>query len=131
MRTTLADSEAELLRALQHDPGRDDVAALIFGLNHVAPQLVADTALKARMPTMFEVGTYVEAGGLASFRLDWDNQNRRAAAQIDKVLRGEKPAQIPFELPTQPQLVLNRKTARVLGVQIPQALLVRADTVID
>jgi putative ABC transport system substrate-binding protein len=131
MRTALADSEGELLRALQHDPGREDVAALIFGLNRVAPDVVAATALTARMPTMFEFRGYVEAGGLASFGFNWDNQNRRAAAQIDKVFRGEKPAQIPFELPTRAELVLNRKTAGRLGLQIPQALLLRADTVID
>jgi len=131
MRTALADSEGELLRALQHEPGRDDVAALIFGLNRIEPELVAATALKARMPTMFEFRGYVEAGGLASFGFNWDNQTRRAAAQIDKVFRGEKPAQIPFELPTRSELVLNRKTAGILGLQIPQALLLRADTVID
>ena len=131
MRTALADTEGELLKALQGDPGRGDVAALIFALNRLEPQLVAATALKARMPTMFEVSDYVEAGGLASFRFDWDNQTQRAAAQVDKIFRGEKPAQIPFELPTRPQFVLNRKTARLLGLQIPQALIVRADKVID
>jgi putative ABC transport system substrate-binding protein len=131
VRTALADSEAELQQALQTKGGSGEVAALIFGLNRLVPQLVADTALKARMPTMFEVSGYVEEGGLASYRLNWENQNRRAAAQIDKVFRGEKPAQIPFELPTRAEFVLNRKTARLLGLQIPQALLLRADTVLD
>jgi len=83
------------------------------------------------MPTMFESNGYVEAGGLASFRFDWDSQNQRTAAQIDKVFRGEKPAQIPFELPTKTEFVLNRKTAARLGLPIPQALLLRADTVLD
>ena len=131
MRTALADNEDELLQALQNDPSRRDTAALIFGLNRVLPQVVGATAMKAMMPTMFEVDAYVEAGGLASFRFNWDNQNQRAAAQIDKVFRGEKPAQIPFELPTKTEFVLNRKTAARLGLQIPQALLLRADTVLD
>ncbi len=131
MRTAFADSEAELLQALQNDPARRDVAALVFGLNQVAPQVVGATTLKAMMPTMFEHKGYVEAGGLASFGFNWDNQNQRAAAQIDKVLRGEKPAQIPFELPTKTEFVLNRKTAGRLGLQIPQALLLRADRVLD
>jgi len=131
MRTALADSEDELLEALRTDPGRGDTAALIYGLNRVHPQNVGAVALKSRMPTMFEVSDFVEAGGLASFRLDWDNQNQRAAAQIDKVFRGEKPAEIPFELPTRPQFVINRTTARVLGLQIPQALVLRADKVVD
>jgi ABC transporter substrate binding protein len=131
MRTALADSEGELLQALQNDPSRRDVEALIFGLNRVEPRVVGATTLKAMMPTMFEFNGYVEAGGLASFGFNWDNQNRRAAAQIDKIFRGDKPAQLPFELPTRAELVLNRKTARLLGLQIPQALLLRADTVID
>jgi len=131
MRTTLADSEEELLQALQHDPSRKDVAALIFGLNRVEPRVVGAATLKAGMPTMFEFRGYVEAGGLASFGFNWDNQNQRAAAQIDKVFRGEKPAEIPFELPTKAEFALNRKTAGRLGLQIPQALLLRADTVLD
>ena len=131
MRTALADSEAELLQALQHEPGRRDIAALVFGLNRVTPAVVGATTLKAMMPTMFEFSGYVEAGGLASFGFNWDNQTQRAAAQIDKVFRGERPAQIPFELPTKAVLVLNRKTAGRLGLQIPQALLLRADTVLD
>ncbi len=131
MRTALVDSGAELLRALRAQRGNGDVAALIFGLNRVEPKVVADTALEAEMPTMFESSGYVEVGGLASYRLNWENQNRRAAAQVDKIFRGDKPAQLPFELPTRAELVLNRKTARLLGLQIPQALLLRADTVID
>ena len=131
MRTALVGSPAELQRVLSHDRAARNVAALIYGLNQVAPAAVAAAALAAGMPTMFEFSGYVEAGGLASYRLNWDNQDRRAAAQIDKILRGEKPAQIPFELPTRAELVLNRKTARLLGLQIPQSLLLRADTVVD
>ena len=131
MRTAFVDSEAELRRALSTDRGSGNAAALIYGLNRLTPELVAASALAAGMPTMFEFSAYVEAGGLASYRLNWDNQDRRAAAQIDKVLRGEKPAQIPFELPTRAEFVLNRKTARLLGLPIPHSLLVRADTVID
>ena len=131
MRTALADTEEELLDALQHDPGRKDVAALIFGLNRLEPRVVGAATLKARMPAIFEFDGYVEEGGLASFSFNWDNQNRRAAAQIDKVFRGEKPAQIPFELPTKASLAINRKTAGHLGLQIPQSLLLRADRVLD
>lgn len=129
-RTALVDSPAELQKVLTTDRGSGNVAAMIFGLNRIEPAVVAATALEAAMPTMFEVSGYVEAGGLASYRLDWENQNRRAAAQIDKIFRGEHPKQIPFELPTRAEFVLNRKTARLLGLQIPQSLLLRADTVI-
>ena len=84
----------------------------------------------ARMPTMFQDRGYVDAGGLASYRLNWTNQTQRTAAQIDKVFRGEKPGQIPFELPTMSEFVLNRKTARLLAIDLPQSVLVRADAVV-
>ena len=80
---------------------------------------------------MFSHRNFVEAGGLMSFRLDWEDQTRSTAAQIDKVLRGIKPAQIPFELPTRTELVINLKTAKALGLTIPQTLLLRADEVIQ
>lgn len=83
------------------------------------------------MATMFEAREYVEVGGLASYRLYWDNQAQRTAVQIDKVFRGENPAQIPFEMPTRSEFVVNRHTAKLLGLTLPQALLLRADKVIE
>lgn len=131
MRTALVDSPAELQHALRIDRGAGNVAALIIGLFRFEPKVVVAAALEAGMPTMFESSNYTELGGLASYRLDWDNENRRAAAQIDKIFRGENPANIPFELPTRQEFVLNRKTARLLGLQVPQSLLLRADKVLD
>jgi putative ABC transport system substrate-binding protein len=132
MRTALVGDEAELRRALQTDRGRGEVGALIYGLGRkIDAKNVADIALAAGVPTMFDSRFYVDAGGLASFRYDWDNQTRRAAAQIDKVFHGESPARIPFELPTRAEFVLNRKTARLLDLQVPQALLVRADAIVE
>jgi putative ABC transport system substrate-binding protein len=132
MRTALVADLADLQRGLRTDRSRGDVAAMIFGLGDaVDPKALADAALAAAMPTMFEYRFYVDAGGLASYRLNWENQTQRTAAQIDKVFRGEKPAQIPFELPTRAEFVLNRKTARLLGLSVPQSLLLRADAVVD
>ena len=122
-------SPADLTAAFHAEsPGR--TAAYVFGLPKFEPQAIVDAALAGRMATMFLERAFVEAGGLASYRLNWDNQTRRAAAQLDKVLRGEKPARIPFELPTRSELTLNRATARTLGVQIPQLLLLQADAVV-
>ena len=105
---------------------------MIFGLGvDVDPTGVAGIALAAGVPTMFEYRRYVDAGGLASYRFDWHNQTRRTAAQVDKVFRGQDPAQIPFEMPTRSELVLNRTTARALGLSMPQSLLLRADAVVD
>jgi putative ABC transport system substrate-binding protein len=83
------------------------------------------------MPTKFEYREYVEAGGLASFRFNWENQTRRTAAQLDKLLRRETPGKIPFELPTRQEFVLNMRTARALGLDIPRSLVLRADAVIE
>jgi putative ABC transport system substrate-binding protein len=131
-RTALVGNLAELQRALRTDRAADEVAALIFGLgDRFDAKAVADAASAAKVPTMFEYRFYVDAGGLASYLLNWDNQMQRTAAQIDKVFRGESPARIPFELPTRVEFVLNRKTARLLGLSVPQSLLLRADAVVE
>ena len=123
---------ADLQRAWQLDRHRGVSAAVVSGLGKdIAPRGVADLALRLRMPTAFEYSFYVDAGGLLSYRLNWENQTARIAVQLDKVLRGVHPAQIPFEFPTHSELVINRSTARSLGLEIPRALLVSADKLID
>jgi len=101
-----------------------------FGAS-IEPAEVAAIVLEARLPAMFDQRIYVDAGGLMSFRLNWENQTQRTAAQIDKVFRGASPAQIPFELPTRSELIINAKTARSLGLTIPRSLLARADEVVE
>jgi putative ABC transport system substrate-binding protein len=88
-------------------------------------------ALAARLPTMHGVREYVEAGGLMSYGPNWPAMWRRAADFIDKILRGTKPADIPVEQPTKFDLVVNLTTAKVLGLTIPEAFLLRADEVIE
>ena len=130
-RIVLIADAAALQAAFRRDSSRRDSAAFVFGLPAVEPKVVADLALAAGMPTMFEQRGYVELGGLASYRFYWDNQAQRSAEQIDKVFRGEKPAQIPFELPTRSEFVVNRKTAKALGLVLSPALVLRADAVIE
>ncbi len=94
----------------------------------------ADLALAAqreRVPTVFDQRAFVEAGGLASYQLLWDDQTARIAAQLDKVLRGTPPAQVPFELPTRSELALNAAAARELGLTLTPALRARADAIVD
>jgi putative ABC transport system substrate-binding protein len=124
-------SRAELGPALRAGSAGGRVAAYVFGIPSIEPKAIAEAALAGRMPTMSGERAFVEAGGLASYKLNWDNQTRRAAAQIDKVFRGEKPGRIPFELPTRAELAFNRSTARALGVGIPQLLLLQADFLVD
>ena len=88
-------------------------------------------ALGARLPTMHGYRDYVEAGGLMSYGPSALDQYRRAAAYVDKILRGAKPSDIPVEQPTKFDLVINLTTAKALGLTIPKSFLLRADEVIE
>ena len=92
---------------------------------------IAELAAKNRLPTMGSYRQHVEAGGLMSYGQDQAENYRRAAAFVDKILKGARPADLPVEQPTKLELLINRKTAKALGLSIPQELLVRADEVID
>ena len=94
-------------------------------------QRLADPLLKTRLPTMFVRREFVEAGGLMSFGKDYPKMYRRAAAYVDKILKGAKPADLPVEQPTHFELVINMKTANALGITIPPMILARADEVIE
>jgi putative ABC transport system substrate-binding protein len=92
---------------------------------------LAELALKHRLPTIFGARENVEAGGLMSYGADRDDLVRRAALYIDKILKGAKPADLPVEQASKYQLVINLKTAKALGLEIPPTLLGRADEVIE
>ena len=92
---------------------------------------LAELALKHRLPTMFGARENVEAGGLMSYGADRDDLVRRAALYIDKILKGAKPADLPVQAPTKYELVINMKTAKALGLEVPPTLLARADEVIE
>ena len=122
---------ADLRAALANDRPRGEVGAFVTALGTmIEPKAIAELAIAAGVSTMFDYRLYVDAGGLASYRFDWDNQVQRSAAQLDKVFRGEKPAQIPFEFLTRSEFVLNVATAKALGLTVPNALRLRADAVV-
>jgi putative ABC transport system substrate-binding protein len=125
-----ADVDA-LRRQLRGAGGSGDAAAFVIPFGTAIDQrALASVLLQSLLPAVFDQRGYVESGGLMSYRLDWDDQTGRTAAQLDKVLRGANPAELPFELPTRSQLVINAASARALGLEIPAALRLRADEVI-
>jgi putative ABC transport system substrate-binding protein len=93
--------------------------------------LIAELALRHRLPTMFLLKEHVEDGGLMSYGTDLADLHRRGADYVDRILRGAKPADLPIAQPVKFDLVINIKTAKALGLKIPQSLLVRAERVIE
>jgi putative ABC transport system substrate-binding protein len=91
---------------------------------------IIDFATKRRLLAMYDSNTFVEAGGLMSYGVDWTELFRRAAIHVDKILKGTKPADIPVEQPMKFELVINLKTAKQIGLTIPQWTLMKADRVI-
>jgi putative ABC transport system substrate-binding protein len=95
------------------------------------PRLLAELALKHRLPTMFTGRGNVVAGGLMSYGPDLADMTRRAAVYIDKILKGAKPADLPVEQASRYLLIINLKPARALGLTIPPSISARADEIIE
>ena len=108
--------------------------AVILGVNtpFIADRRrIAELAVSYRLPMMTPSREYAEAGGLVSYGTDYPDQFRRAAAYVDKILKGAKPGDLPIEQPTKFELVINLKTAKAIGLTIPQSVLGRADELIQ
>ena len=107
------------------------ILVVVSPLTYLLKVSIAESAIKYRLPTISNANQYAEAGLLMSYGPRLEDLYRQAATYVDKILRGARPADLPVEQPTKFELTINLKTARALGVTIPQSLLVRAEDVIQ
>jgi putative ABC transport system substrate-binding protein len=118
------------ITALGREPGGGLVVTSSTTLAaHRAPIITA--AARNNVPAVYQQSVFVREGGLLSYGTDPVDIFRREAAYVDRILRGEKPGDLPVQLPTKFEMVVNRKTATALGLEVPLSILVRADEVIE
>jgi len=94
-------------------------------------ELITSLAVKHKLPAIYFDRSFVAAGGLISYGPDPIDPNRRAASYVDRILKGEKASDLPVQVPTKFQIVINQRTANALGITVPQSVLTRADEVIE
>jgi putative ABC transport system substrate-binding protein len=126
-----SDVEIEAaITALGREPG-DGLVVLsgIFTLAHRAPIILA--AARNNVPAVYSQSYYTRDGGLLSYGVDAVDLYRRVATYVDRILRGEKPGDLPVQLPTKYEMAVNLRTAKALGLTVPQSILLRADEVIE
>jgi putative ABC transport system substrate-binding protein len=109
----------------------DSIYVIESATNIKNGKLLAEFAAQIRLPAIYANSLFADAGGLISYGPNYEELFRRAAQYVDKILKGAKPADLPVEQPTKFELVVNLKTAKTLGITIPQSILVRADKVIE
>jgi putative ABC transport system substrate-binding protein len=123
----------EMERALAAFAGSPNGGLILTGsaLAIVHRNLIIRLAARYKLPAVYFYRTFVLAGGLMSYGPDPHDQFRRAASYVDRILKGEKPADLPVQAPTKYELIINLKTAKALGLEIPSSVLARADEVIE
>jgi putative ABC transport system substrate-binding protein len=126
-----------------HDPGEIERGVLAFAREHsgliivgapsgvVHRDLIIRLAAQHRLPAIYPYRLYATSGGLVSYGPDVVSQFRRAAGYVDRILKGAKPAELPVQAPTKYELVINLKTAKALGLEMPPSLLARADEIME
>jgi len=131
--TTPVENESDIDRVVT-ELGSKPVGGLLClndAFNMVHRKTIIALAAQHKVPAIYVSARHVEDGGLMSYGIDLVDEFRRVATYVDRILRGAKPQDLPVEKPTKFELAINRKTARALGLAIPQSLLTRADRVIE
>ena len=132
MRPFITDAEIETaITALEREPGGGLVVMPSGGFTvaHRAP--IISAAARNNVPAVYWASEFARDGGLLSYGPDAVDLFRRAASYVDRILRGEKPGDLPVQLPTKFEMVVNLKTAKALGLAIPPSIMLRADEVIE
>jgi putative tryptophan/tyrosine transport system substrate-binding protein len=127
------ENAADIERVITAFAGTPDGGLLVLpsGTTSLDRDLVVKLAARYRLPSVYPFRFYVTAGGLMSYSSDLIDQSRQAASHVDRILRGANPAELPVQAPTKYVTVVNLKTAKALGLDVPPSLLVRADEVIE
>jgi putative tryptophan/tyrosine transport system substrate-binding protein len=124
---------AEIERAITSFVTKEDGGVIVtpHALTWANEDLIIALTLQHRLPSLFATAASVKAGGLVSYGFDYEDTMRKTAEYVDRILRGEKPGDLPVQMPTKFELVINLKTAKALGLTIPASLLATADEVIE
>ena len=123
------DVEGSLLELGRARP--DAVLVVADTLLRVSHEQIARFTTESRLPAIFPYREYAEAGGLVAYATDYNDLFRRAASYVDKILKGAKPGDLPIQQAGKFELLINLRTAHVLGIEVPPSLLARADEVIE
>ena len=117
--------------ALGREPGGDLVVMPDGGFTSTHRAAIISAAARNNVPAVYVASYYARDGGLLSYGPDGIESYRRAATYVDRILRGEKPGDLPVQFPTKFEMVVNLKTAKALGLTVPQSILLSADEVIE